>query len=579
MGKRQIFGAWKGFHARLSELPYLWNFVRKNKFSNTLGVALLVGAVASACSAPPAKKTNDSDSDSDGGDGDSIDPDGVLPDGTSAAAALPARIRRLTNAEYDASVKSLLGTVQAPSQTFPPDTRQQGFTLNEAQRIDPVLARQLDAAAQSLASEAVANLELLAPCADPETSGLACAATFIADFATRAYRRPLTPEETEGLSVLYQVAAEGATYKDGIAQIIRGVLQSPGFLYVTELGDGTGTGVVTLTPYELASVLSYLLTGAPPDSELLTLAASGELMRAEVRESEAVRLFHTALGQEQAVRFAREWLGVDRILSTAKDTQVYPAYEALRTAMSNETHDFVMATLLSSGGDVRELLGAPWTVVSPELGALYGAPAGGRVDVPSRPGLLNQAAFLSVYAHAHETAPVLRGTAIMRRVTCLEIELPVNLSVEIVSPVPDPMLTTRERFAIHSADPGCGSCHRQIDPLGFSFEQFDGMGAYRTQENSRPVDSATEVELGLDFDGPYGSSSELAVALSESEEVRQCLARQIFRSGSGEGIGAEESEEGFIASWKKLPAEAQGNLLRLSIAFAASDLLTYRMTP
>lgn len=542
------------------------------------GLGALALVVLSACSAPPGLG---GDEDSDGGDGDGgdgvvIGPDGVLPDGTEAQAVLPARIRRLTNAEYDASVQALLGTAQAPSITFPPDTRQHGYTLNEAQRVDPVLARQLDTAAQALSAEAVLNLESLAPCADPLTSGETCATAFIESFGARAYRRPLIPEELSGLLTLYQVAAEGATYEDGIAQVLRGLLQSPGFLYVTEIGDGTVTGTVSLTPYELASAISYLLTGAPPDDALAALAASGEILNKEVRTSEALRLFQSEQGQARAVRFAREWLGVDRILVTAKDAQVYPAYEALRDAMANETRDFVLASLVSSGGNVSELLGAPWTVVSPELGAMYGVSGGGRVDVPSRPGLLNQAAFLSVYAHAHETAPVLRGTAVLRRLVCLDLELPTDLDVEIIPPVPDPTLTTRERFTIHAADPDCARCHDAIDPLGFSFEQFDGMGQFRTTENSKPVDAATVVDFSMDFDGAYGSSTELAPALADSAEVRECLARQIFRAGAGEGLGAEESEEAFVETWSKLPAEVQGNLLELSVTFAASDLMTYR---
>lgn len=167
----------------------------------------------------------------------------------------------------------------------------------------------------------------------------------------------------------------------------------------------------------------------------------------------------------------------------------------------------------------------------------------------------------------------------MRRVTCEDIHLPPTLAVEIIPPVPDPTLTTRERFAIHSADAGCAGCHNKIDPVGFSFEQFDGMGAYRTQENSRPIDSTGTVALNKDFDGPYGSSSQLAAAMSTSADVAECFARQMFRAGSGEGSGAKASEEAFLQSWNKLDPADQRSLLGIVVALANPDLMTYWIKP
>lgn len=526
------------------------------------------GAISVISCAPPLGKGGDDSSENNGKNAT------TLPDGSSADAALPARIRRLSNAEYNASVQALLGTALTPADTFPPDTRQQGYTLNEAQRVDPVLARQLDAAALALASEARAQLDSIAPCPDSKES--ACAASFIKEFGARAYRRALTPEDEASLTLLYEQGSRDASYADGIALVIRGILQSPGFLYLTEIGDGTNNGVIALTDHELAASLSYLLTGGPPDEELRAAASSGSFNTPEQRRAQAERLVRTPAGQERAIRFVKEWLGVDRISSTAKDANVYPAYEALRPDMAAETQDFIAASLESSDGSLDELLGATWTIASAELAAMYGSTGEGRIEVPERPGLLNRAAFLSVYSHAHESAPVLRGTALLRRITCEDIELPTNLQVEIVPPVPDPTLTTRERFAIHSADAGCAGCHRKIDPLGFSFEQFDAMGAYRSEENSRPIDSSGDIDLGLDFDGPVANSGELASAIAQSAAVAECFAQQIFRAGSGEGVGAEESEHAFIESWNKLPATEQRNLIELLTTFASSDLMAYR---
>lgn len=499
--------------------------------------------------------------------------------GSTASSVLPARIRRLTNAEYNASVKDLLSTSLSPGSDFPPDTRQHGFSLNEAQRIDPVLARQLDNAAIALAEEAVGDLDSIAPCADAVGGAEDCAAAFIDSFAAQAYRRPLTAQESESLLSLYRVGAEDASYADGVAHVIRGVLQSPNFLYLTEIGESFDAGPVTMTNYEIASSMSYLLTGGPPDDELALAAAAGTLVDSADRREQALRLLAEERGANKAVRFVREWLGVDRISSTAKDSNVYPEYEALRSAMGNETEAFVKETIATSGASVEDLLGAPWTVVSSDLAALYGASGEGRVDVPDRPGLLNQAAFLSVYAHAHETAPVLRGVAVLRRISCVEIEIPASLDLDTTPPVPDPASTTRERFALHAQESECANCHRLIDPLGFSFEQFDGMGNFQAEDNGKPVDSVTDVELGKDFDGTYANSSELATALATSADVRECFARQVFRASSGEAEGIGVSEQAFVDRWAGLELEVQQSLIELLITYAESETMIQREVP
>lgn len=501
----------------------------------------------------------------------------TLPDGTESATLLPARIRRLTNAEYAASVRALTGTTANPSESFAPDSRQGGYTVNDAQRVDPVLAKQLAASAEALAAEVKGKLTELAPCADPGTQAESCAREFIRSFGGRAYRRPLDADEIDALFAVYQVGAKGATYADGVELVARAVLQSASFLYLTELGDGSGGDVVTLTPYELASSLSYLVTAGPPDDALLEAATSGALLTPEGREAEVRRLLETAPARERLVRVVREWLGIDRIATTGKDSNVYPAFAGAKNAMERETEQFVSEVLWGSTGTVSELLGADWSIIEAPLDEVYGTSGTGRVTLPNRRGLLNQGAFLSVYAHATETAPVLRGVAVLRRVACIDIPSPVELNINVVPPVPDPTKTTRERFEIHSTDPACRACHNQIDPFGFSFERFDGMGMARTTDNGHPIDSAVTVAMGTDFDGTYPDSNALALTLSTSPTVRSCFARNVFRASVGRsGKEAAESEASFLKVWEKLPEGEQGKLVETLIAYVKSDLFSHR---
>ncbi|HVJ15498.1 MAG TPA: DUF1592 domain-containing protein [Polyangiaceae bacterium] len=494
---------------------------------------------------------------------------GTLPDGTPTEALLPARIRRLTNAEYDASVRALTATALTPARTFAPDLRQDGYTLNEAQRVDPLLVKQLASAAEAIAAEIKTNLDAHAPCADAAGQGETCATTFIQSFGARGYRRPLDQAESDALLTVYRTAAEGAAYADGIELVASAVLQSAGFLYLTELGDGAGP-VVTLTPHELASSLSYLLTEAPPDDALVEAALAGTLSTPEGRAEQARRLLDTA-GSERGVRVLREWLGVDRLELTAKDSNVYPEFEAVKASMLAETDAFIEA-LLGSAGTVGQLLSADSTVADAPLAAMYGT--------STRHGVLNQGAFLSVFAHATETGPVLRGVTVARRVACLIIPSPTELDIDVVPPVPDPSKTTRERFAVHSTDPVCAGCHSTIDAFGFAFEHFDGMGKYREMDNGQNVNSAVTLAAGTDFDGDYADSNALALALAESASVRSCFARHVFRASAGtSGALAQASEDAFVAAWQADPTAASGNISETLIAYAKSPLFAQRRLP
>src|SRR5215831_7090708 len=150
--------------------------------------------------------------------------------------------------------------------------------------------------------------------------------------------------------------------------------------------------------------------------------------------------------------------------------------------MDTETKMFIDEVVQRSTGSVGELLSANWSIIDSTLAPIYGTTSAGTTAhtmLPKRLGILNQAAFLSVFAHAQETAPVLRGVAVMRRVACITMPDPTTLNIVVVPPMPDPSKSTRDRYAVHATDTACASCHDTIDQIGFAFELFDGMGAQR----------------------------------------------------------------------------------------------------
>ncbi len=512
-----------------------------------------------------------------GGDGTVTLPGGAEP------TLLPVRIRRLTNHEYDETVRALLGTQQTFAHNFAVDARQSDFTRNDQQRVDPLLASQYQAAAESLAAEAVvpATLATLVPCA-VEAGDRACAAGFVDTWVSKAYRRPLTDDDRTALLAVYDAGTIGGGFVDGIELVIRAVLQSASFLYHHEVGGVAADGKARMTDHEIAAELSYLFLGRPPDAELLAAAEAGELSTSEGRLAQAQRLLALPDSLRQIQRLINEWLGIDGLSNLAKDTTLFPTWEdSLRPALLKETNAFIEEVVKNDAGRVSTLLGADYTVVdgSSALNQLYGLPEGttGRVTPPegTRRGILTQPSFLARRAKEHESAPVQRGVAVLRRVLCIDVPDPGTLNLAIVPPLPDPTQTTRERFLVHTTDPNCAVCHDLIDGVGFTYENYDAVGQYRSTENGKPVDASGIIERGTDMDGIYENAVDLADALAGSERAKQCFAQHFYRFASARGDAS--AEKTFVDGvWGQLDADQQDSVLQLFANFVKSDLFVLR---
>jgi hypothetical protein len=505
---------------------------------------------------------------------------GGAPATPTSASLLPTRVRRLSNFEYDRTLVTLLGVQEGPAKGFADDFRQSDFTQNASQQVDATFATQLQGAARDLAKPALQRLMGVAGCQASE--GEACATKFINNVGLQFYRRPVTDAERMTLLSVFRAGAKDATFLDGVELVVQAMLQSPNFLYVTELGGTPDKGVVRLTDWETASALSYLVTGGPPDQPLLTAAMGGKLRTAAEREAQARRLLMQPGARLQVARLVKEWLGVDRLFGTGKDKAVYPKYDELRPAMMKEADAFIAEVVFNDDGTLTKLLTADYTVVEPALAQFYGIGSAGanrRSSFGNQPrrGILMQSAFQAVHAHDHESAPVKRGNVLLKKVLGVIIPPPGELNLMIVPPAPDPKKTTRERFAQHSTDPACAGCHSLIDPLGFVYENIDGMGGLRTTESGKPVDTKVEVTVA-DLEGRFEHGADLAGKLAESVEVHRSFARHLFRfaaAQSGEGYEALW----FESVWDKLPAAKKVDLKELLVAFATSDLFVARRIP
>jgi hypothetical protein len=160
------------------------------------------------------------------------------------------------------------------------------------------------------------------------------------------------------------------------------------------------------------------------------------------------------------------------------------------------------------------------------------------------------------------------------------LDSPASFNIQVIPPAPDPGLTTRQRYNVHVGDPICAGCHDVIDPFGFSFERYDGIGARRTLDHGKNVDSAVDVSVRRDFDGHYAASNQLAAALAGSARVRECFARFMFRAASASGDGAATpGETEFIDAWRASPAAAHGNIVETLVDYVKGPGFTLRGSP
>ncbi len=523
-----------------------------------VGVALLVGGLA-ACSnsvqgsGRPHNTGNAANAANSGGAGN------IIGNGTGATAATspgsggngvvvslpsggplgPIAIRRLTTPEYEKTVQHLLSVPEGTATTFLPDEQSSGFkNMAAALRVPQAVAEQYARAAKTLASGVAAKATTLAPCADSGAEP-ACADTFIRSFGQKAYRRPLTTGEVGVYAKLFTDERARATYADGISIIVETMLQSPHFLYKTEIGVGNGVDR-QLTQYELASQISYLVTGDMPDDQLFSAAAANKLGTGAEREAELRRLL--PVGTPWLRGFVLDWLGISKAVEATKDTTLFPTYDTgLHAAIVEESHRFVDSIFTEAGGSVVTLFNANWTYADATMASHYGVSGGpsgtdwAKVTLPGqRMGILTQAAFLTAHSKINDSFPITRGKILRTRVMCAAMPPPpAGLKIDPVAP-PSATATTRERITAHSTNPVCASCHTLIDPLGFGLENYDAVGAYRDVESGKPVDSSGEVkQIDAEVDGPFANGIELVQRISGSQVLKNCVSREAFRWGTG----------------------------------------------
>jgi hypothetical protein len=450
-------------------------------------------------------------------------------------------LRRLTPDELDNTLTDLLGVDAGAAETLAADDVVDGFDNNAALDVSPLLADQLRTLAEAAAAEA--NLSTLLPC-DPTTDGQApCAARFVEDFGFRAFRRPLTQDDIDRYEALWETVASTEGFDEGVRWVVTAMLQSPHFLYRMELGEKQADGQFRLTGWEIATELSYLYWRTTPDEALLAAAADGSLLTADGLAAQVARLQADPRAAATVADFVDAWLELDQLDVVTRDPTVYPEFTAeVRADMRGETHRLV-ADVAEEGGTLSDLLQSRETFVTPALATFYGLDPGTaqadaegfqrvELDGTKHGGLLTQGSVLARWALPTSSSPIHRGVLVRERLLCQDLPPPPS-NLDTSPPEVDPTLSTRERYAAHASLPECAACHQQIDPIGFGFEHYDGVGRWRETDGGLPIDQTGAIVASPHTDTTFDGVFDLASVLAASADTQACYARMWTVWGTG----------------------------------------------
>jgi mono/diheme cytochrome c family protein len=492
-------------------------------------------------------------------------------------------VQRLTVPEYIETVRSALGVDIATEarELLPPDLRADGFSntaynlgvdlkhVEAYNRLAEIIVSRLDVPAFARRFSETRKFD------DDKMR------EFVAALGKRLLRGPLNENEINLYrGIASTVSSAGGDYDDAVRFIIEAMLQSPRFVYRIEEQRGDG-GPRHADPYELASRMSYILWGAPPDEDLFGAAERGELADRVQVEQQVARMLQDPRAIDRSLQFVSEWLNLGRLANLRPDSERFPNWNAqLAADMREETLAYFREVVWTQNRPLTDLLNAQVTFATPRLAEHYGlAPAGeglSRYDlsqVPRRGGLLTQGSVLTI--GGDEASMVTRGLFVLHEL----LRGTINAPPPCVNTTPPPTkagLTQRGIAEARIADEKCGVCHGRFEPLAFGLEKFDGVGAFHERDrHGNPLRDDGEVLFpGEARPVKYASSRELMDLLAGSPRVRHSLTWKVAQFAIGRPLGAADAAT--LATIDKAAQEGGGTYAALIRAIVLSDLVLLR---
>ena len=370
-----------------------------------------------------------------------------------------------------------------------------------------------------------------------------CLKEILGRFALRAFRRPPSAAEIDRLAGLAQQALQdGASFERSVRVALEAVLVSPHFLFRGELQPQPNNAhrVHRIDEYALASRLSYFLWSSMPDDELFALAEKGKLRKN--LDAQVARMLRDSKSEALVQNFAGQWLQLRNLKLVAPDPKIFPDFdESLRVAMRTETELF-FANIIRQDRSILDFLTADYTFANERLASFYKLPGVSgtefrKVSLQGTPrrGVLTQASVLTVTSNPTRTSPVKRGKWVLDNLLAQPPPPPLP-NVPPLSEAKEDVAaaTLRQRMERHRQDPICASCHAQMDPIGFSLEHFDGIGAWRDKEGAFPIDDSGQLKSGERFSGAEGLTEILAH--QKRNDFVRCLTEKLLTYALGRGL-------------------------------------------
>ena len=507
-------------------------------------------------------------------------------------------MRRLTYREYDHMLADLLGDATAPAEggnAWSPDAPNAVGYVAPASVADLQVALYnqtantvVETALQALAAGKTAG-KLSIPCKTPTTSAAetTCATQFITSFGLQAYRRPVaSAEQTDLLTLFTKVRGLGLSFNASLGAVVKSMIQSPNFLYHWEIGPtapGVGSdGLVALTPWQLASRLASTIWETTPDDTLLQAAQAGQLITPAQVATQVTRMLADPRAANGLFYFNEQWLfnfgsqGRDLTQPLTKSSPLFTA--AVAQGIATEFSAFV-SSVYTGDGTLKSLFTAPYTYVNRDLGTIYGVtgPASGfakvTLDATKRGGIFTQTAFLATLASDGADNPIYRGLSIYLKVLCGTIGSP-PANVPAVTFIANG--TTRQSYDAHGMAGCAAGCHNLFDPPGFSFENFDGNGSYRTTDANQAVDATGSFLTPANATITFKNALDLSTQLAQSAEAQTCVDRQWTRFILGRPETSAETGSMSLA-FQKAAATAGFSLRDLMATLLQSKAFMYRL--
>jgi hypothetical protein len=462
----------------------------------------------------------------------------------------PGRVtmRRLNRVEYNNTIRDLLGVEGNFSENFPSDDVGYGFdNIGDVLSMPPMLMEMYLAAAEKVVAKVLEKPESkkrVFICRPSEKNKAECTQKILENLAARAYRRSATEADVKRLVRLVELAQKnGDNFDASIGLALRAVLVSPSFLFRVELDrePGNPKAAHPVNDFELASRLSYFLWSSMPDEELFDQARKGTLRKDGNLEAQAKRMLKDPKAKALVDNFAGQWLQTRRLKTMYPDKKRFKDFnDQLRDDMLKETELFVEA-IFREDRNVLEFLDADYTFLNERLAKFYGIEdvKGNefrRVQLTGdqRGGVLTMASILTITSNPTRTSPVKRGKWILENIfNAAPPPPPPNAGELNEKKAVVESASLRQRMEQHRKNPDCAVCHDRMDPLGFGFENYDAVGAWRTKDGKFDIDTAGDLPDGKSFNGPKELK---AILKSKDKEFRRCLSDRLLTYALGRGL-------------------------------------------